>query len=58
MKVLYIILILSLPSCIIPRYSEVGYYDRYFGPCPENPDFKHYRAIGKGFNPENCNFIN
>ena len=55
LKILAIILIST--SCIIPRYSDVGYYDRQFGPCPENPEYSHYRAVGKGFDPECCNFI-
>ena len=52
-----IILILFMTSCVIPRYADVGYYERHFGVCPEDPEVEHYRAIGKGFNPENCNLI-
>ena len=53
-----IILILSLSSCIVPRYCDVGYYEREWSRCPEDVNVEHWRAVGKGFNPENCNFIN
>jgi hypothetical protein len=56
LKVLALILILS--GCIVPRYSDVGYYERQWGCCPEDVNVEHWRAVGKGFNPENCNFIN
>ena len=56
--ILAIILILSLSSCIVPRYADVGYYARKWSWCPEYPNVQHWRAVGKGFNPENCNYIN
>ena len=57
-KTLALILILSLTSCVVPRYIDVGYYEREWGRCPENASVQHWRAVGKGFNPKLCNFIN
>lgn len=50
-------LILILSNCIVPRYADVGYYERELSRCPEYPEAIHYRAVGKGFDPECCNFI-
>ena len=59
-KILSVIFIAALlSSClIVPRYADVGYYERVWSRCPEDPNVEHWRAIGKGFDPEKCNFIN
>lgn len=58
METILLLLILILSSCIVPRYMDVGYYERIWGRCPEDASVEHWRAVGRGFNPKKCNYIN
>lgn len=50
-------MIVILSSCVAgEKYSEVGHYEIVYGMCPVY-HVKHYRKIGKQFNPEECNYV-
>lgn len=55
-KILLIFLIICF-SCYKPDINKSVDYVCVYGTCPEYPEVKHWRKVGKNYNPENCNWI-